>query len=198
METSPTFRKSLSRYGIKHLPLHVDILITISGLTKSEFVERYPDFNHHEDCFPKILLDKIRERKRVKKERLRQAQRDLERNIERLSIRSPKKLRKKVEFLPSTSKVVRPLAKVRPLALSFSPFQIIDIDSSESDNEPMEEVPRVDNHPPSVMELLPQPNAEAIPQPGHNWEDLSPLVSRKSHHLVLLLMWIYFPHLVWK
>ena len=121
----------------------------------------------------KILLDEIRERKRVEKERLRQAHRDLERSIERLSIRSPKKLRKKVEFLLSTSKVGRPLAKVRPLALSFSPFQIIDIDS-ESDNEPMEEVPRVDNHPPSVMELLPQPNVEAIPQPGHNWEDLSP------------------------
>ena len=38
----------------------------------------------------------------------------------------------------------------------------------------MEEVPRVDNNPPSVMELLPQPNVGAIPQPGHNWEDLSP------------------------
>ena len=177
MDPSPTFRKPLAKYGIKHLPLHVYILITKSGLTKSEFFERYPDFNHHEDCFPKILLDQIRERKRVKKERLRQAHRDLERSIERLSLRSPKKLRKKVEFLPSTSKVVRPLAKVRPLALSFSPFQIIDIDS-ESDNEPMEEVPRVDNHPPSVMELLPQPNVEAIPQPGHNWEDLSPLVFR--------------------
>ena len=96
MEKSPTFRKSLSRYGIKHLPLYVYILITQSGLTKSEFFDRYPDFNHHEDCFPKILLDKIRERKRFKKERLRQ--RDLEINIERLSIRSPK--RKKVEFLP--------------------------------------------------------------------------------------------------
>ena len=149
-------------------------MITKSGLTKSEFFERYPDFNHHEDCFPKILLDKIRETKRVKKERLKQAHGDLERSIERLSIRSPKTLRKKVEFLPSTSKVVRPLAKVRPLALSFSPFQIIDIDSSESDNEPMEEVPRVDNNPPSVMELLLQSNVEAIPQPGHNWEDLSP------------------------
>ena len=170
MEKSPTFRKSLSRYGIKHLPLHVYILITQSGLTKSEFFDRYPDFNHHEDCFPKNLLDKIREKRKLKKERLRQ--RDLEKNIERLCIRGPN--RKKVEFLPSTSKVVRPLAKVKPLALSFSPFQIVDIDSSGSDNEPMEEVPRVDNNPPSVMELLPQPNVEAIPQPGHNWEDISP------------------------
>ena len=173
MDPSPTFHKPLSRYGIKHLPLHVYILITKSGLTKTEFFERYPDFNYHDDCFPQILLDKIRERKRVKKERLRQAHRDLERSIERLSIRSPKKLRKKVEFLPSTSKVGRPLAKVRPLALSFSPFQIVDI-NSDSDNEPMEEVPRVDNHPPSGVELVPQPIVEAIPQPGHSWEDLSP------------------------
>ena len=147
MDPSPTFCKPLSKYGIKHLPLHVYILITKSGLTKSEFFKRYPDFNHHEDCFPKILLDKIRERKRVKKERLRQAHRDLERSIEKLSLRSHKQLRKKVEFLPTTSKVERPLAKVRPLALSFSPFQIVDI-NSDSDNEPMEEVPRVDNHPP--------------------------------------------------
>ena len=81
MDSSPTFRKPLSKYGIKHLPLHVYILITMSGLTKTEFFERYPDFNHHEDCFPKILLDKIRERKKVKKERLRQAHRDLERHV---------------------------------------------------------------------------------------------------------------------
>ena len=76
------------------------------------------------------------------------------------------KLRKEVEFLSSTSQVVRPVAKVKPVALSFSPYHIIDI---ESDNEPME-VPRVDN-PPSVMELLPQPSVEAIP---HNWEDFQP------------------------
>ena len=172
MDPSPYFSKPLAKYGTKHLPLRVYILITQSGLTKSEFFERYPDFNHNVDSFPKILLDQIRERKRMKKERLRQAHRDLERSIERLSLRSPKrleKLRKKVEFLPSTSQIVRPVAKVRPVALSFSPYHTVDI---ESDNDPME-VPMVDN-PPSVMELLPQPSVEAIPQPGHNWEDLQP------------------------
>ena len=169
MDPSPYFSKPLAKYSTKHLPLRVYILITQSGLTKSQFFKRYPDFNHNIDSFPKILLDQIRERKRMKKERLRQAHRDLARNIERLSLRSPKrleKLRKKVEFLPSTSQVVRPVAKVKPVALSFSPYHIIDI---ESDNEPME-VPRVDN-PPSVMELLPQPSVEAIP---HNWEDFQP------------------------
>ena len=85
-------------------------------------------------------------------------------------MRSPKrleKLRKKVEFLPSTSQIVRPVAKVRPVALSFSPYHRVDI---ESDNDPME-VPMVDN-PPSVMELLLHPSLEAIP---HNWEDFQPL-----------------------
>ena len=82
-------------------------------------------------------------------------------------MRSPKrleKLRKKVEFLPSTSQIVRPVAKVRPVV--FSPYHRVDI---ESDNDPME-VPMVDN-PPSVMELLPHPSVEAIP---HNWEDFQP------------------------
>ena len=169
MDPSPYFSKLLAKYGTKHLPLCVYILIIQAGLTKSQFFERFPGFNHNVDSFPKILLDQIRERKRMKEKRLKQAHRDLARNIERLSLRSPKrleKLRKKVEFLPSTSQVVRPVAKVKPVALSFSPYHIIDI---ESDNEPME-VPRVDN-PPSVMELLPQPSVEAIP---HNWEDLQP------------------------
>ena len=173
MDYSPTFHKPLSKYGKKHLPMHVYILIMRSGLSKTEFFERYPDFNYHDEGFPRILLDKIQERKRARKERLRQAERDLERSIGKLSLKCPKKLRKKVEFLPSTSKVGRPLARVRPFALSSSPFQIVDI-SSDSDNKPIEEVPRVDNHPPSGVELVPQPIVEAIPQPGHSWEDLSP------------------------
>ena len=110
----------------------------------------------------------------MKEKRLKQAHRDLARNIERLNLRSPKqleKLRKEVEFLSSTSQVVRPVAKVKPVALSFSPYHIIDI---ESDNEPME-VPRVDN-PPSVMELLPQPSVEAIP---HNWENFQPPIIKE-------------------
>ena len=169
MDPSPYFSKPLGKYGNKHLPLRVYLLIIQAGLTKSQFFTRFPDFNHNVDSFPKVLLDQIRERKRMKEKRLKQAHRDLARNIERLSLRSPKrleKLRKEVEFLSSTSQVVRPVAKVKPVALSFSPYHIIDI---ESDNEPME-VPRVDN-PPSVMELLPQPSVEAIP---HNWEDFQP------------------------
>ena len=146
-----------------------------SGLSKTEFFERYPDFNYRDEGFPRILLDKIQERKRGRKERLRQAERDLERSIGKLSLKCPKRLRKKVEFQPSTSKVGRPIARVRPFALSFSPFPIIDI-SSDSDNEPisMEEAPRVDFLPPSGEELFPKPIVEAIPQPGHSWEDLPP------------------------
>ena len=169
MDPSPYFSKPLGKYGNKHLPLRVYLLIIQAGLTKSQFFTRFPDFNHNVDSFPKVLLDQIRERKRMKEKRLKQAHRDLARNIDRLSLRSPKlleKLRKEVEFLSSTSQVVRPVAKVKPVALSFSPYYIIDI---ESNNEPME-VPRVDN-PPSVMELLPQPSVEAIP---HNWEDFQP------------------------
>ena len=169
MDPSPYFSKPLAKYSTKHLPLRVYLLIIQAGLTKSQFFERFPGFNHNVDSFPKILLDQIREKKRMKEKRLKQAHRDLARNIERLSLRSPKrleKLRKEVEFLSLTSQVVRPVAKVKPVALSFSPYHIVDI---ESDKDPME-VPRVDN-PPSVMELLPQPSVEAIP---YNWEDFQP------------------------
>ena len=168
MDPSPYFSKPLAKYGTKHLPLRVCLLILQTGLTKTQFFTRFPDFNPNIDSFPKVLLDQIRERKRMKEKRLKQAHRDLARNIERLSLRSPKrleKLRKKVEFLPSTSQIVRPVAKVRPVALSFSPYHTVDIE----DNDPME-VPMVDT-PPSVMELLPQPSVEAIP---HNWEDFQP------------------------
>ena len=177
MNSSPTFRKPLSKYGAKHLPLRIYTWIMKSGLMKTEFFEQYPDFNYCDEGFPQILLDRIQERKKARKERLRKAERDLERSIGKLSLKCPKvkRSRKKVEFQPSTSKVGRPIARVRPFALSFSPFPIIDI-SSDSDNEPisMEETPRVDNHPPSGVELFPQPSVEATPQPGHSWEDLPP------------------------
>ena len=167
MDSSPYFSKPLGKYGNKHLPLRVYLLILQAGLTKPQFFTRFPNFNHRVDSFPKVLLDQIKVRKQLKERRLKQAHKDLARNIERLSLRSPKrleKLRKKVEFLPSTSQIVRPVAKVMPVA--FSPYHRIDIDS---DSDPME-VPMVDN-PPSVMELLPHPSVEAIP---HNWEDFQP------------------------
>ena len=90
MDPSPYFSKPLGKYGNKHLPLRVYLLIIQAGLTKSQFFTRFPDFNHNVDSFPKVLLDQIRERKRMKEKRLKQAHRDLARNIERLSLRSPK------------------------------------------------------------------------------------------------------------
>ena len=167
MDPSPYFSKPLGKYGNKHLPLRVYLLILQAGLTKPQFFTRFPNFNHRVDSFPKVLLDQIKVRKQLKERRLKQAHKDLARNIERLSLRSPKrleKLRKKVEFLPSTSQVVRPVAKVMPVA--FSPYHRIDINS---DSDPIE-VPMVDN-PSSVVELLPHPRIEAIP---HNWEDFQP------------------------
>ena len=158
MDPSPYFSKPLGKYGNKHLPLRVYLLILQAGLTKSQFFTRFPNFNHRVDSFPKVLLDQIKVRKQLKERRLKQAHKDLARNIERLSLRSPKrleKLRRKVEFLPSTSQVVRPVAKVMPRACS--PYHRIDIDPY---NDPME-VPLVDN-PPSVV------------NPTYNWEDYQP------------------------
>ena len=158
MDSSPYFSKPLGKYGNKHLPLRVYLLILQAGLTKPQFFTRFPNFNHRVDSFPKVLLDQIKVRKQLKERRLKQAHKDLARNIERLSLRSPKrleKLRRKVEFLPSTSQVVRPVAKVMPRACS--PYPRIDIDLY---NDPIE-VPLVDN-PPSVE------------NPSYNWEDYQP------------------------
>ena len=158
MDSSPYFSKPLGKYGNKHLPLRVYLLILQAGLTKPQFFTRFPNFNHRVDSFPKVLLDQIKVRKQLKERRLKQAHKDLARNIERLSLRSPKrleKLRRKVEFLPSTSTVVRPVAKVMPRACS--PYPRAEIDHY---NDPID-FPLVDN-PPSVE------------NPSYNWEDYQP------------------------
>ena len=65
-----------------------------AGLTKLQFFDRFPDFNYRKDSFPKVLIDKIKIRKQLKERGLKQAHKDLARNIERLSLRSPKRLEK--------------------------------------------------------------------------------------------------------
>ena len=158
MSSSPYFKKPLSKYNNKHLPLKVFLLIKLAGLTKPQFFEKFPTFDYRKEPFPKVLIDKIKIKRKLRESRLKQAHRDLARNVERLSLRSPKrleKLRRKVEFLPSTSQVVRPVAKVMPRACS--PYPRIDIDLF---NDPIE-VPLVDN-PPSVE------------NPSYNWEEYQP------------------------
>ena len=118
----------------------------------------FPNFDYRKDSFPKVLIDKIKIKRKLKESRLKQAYKDLARNVERLSLRSPKrleKLRRKVEFLPSTSTVVRPVAKVMPRACS--PYPRAEIDHY---NDPID-FPLVDN-PPSVE------------NPSYNWEDYQP------------------------
>ena len=172
MNSSPAFRKPLSKYGAKHLPLRVYIWIQKAGLTKTEFFEQYPNYYYRDDGFPRI-----QERKEAGKGNLKKAERDLERSIGKLSLKCPKvkRLRKKVEFQPSTSRVGRAIARVKPVVRKPSPVPIIDI-TSDSDSEPisMEVAPRVDLLPPSGVELFPQPSVEAISQPGHSREDLPP------------------------
>ena len=116
------------------------------------------------------MLDQIKVRKQLKERRLKQAHKDLARNIERLSLRSPKrleKLRRKVEFLPSTSKATKPVAKVMPRARS--PYPRAEIDN---DNDPIDFPPSVENpsyNPPSVYEVQPpsiQEIAPPSPSPG--------------------------------
>ena len=177
MKPSTAFRKPLSKYGAKHLPMRVYIWIQKAGLTKTEFFEQYPNYHYRDEGFPQVLIDRIQERKKARKESLRKAERDLERSIGKLSLKCPKvkRLRKKVEFQPSTSRVGRVIARVKPVVRKPSPVPIIDI-TSDSDSEPisMEVAPRVDFPPPSGVELFPQPSVEAISQPGHSREDLPP------------------------
>ena len=157
--------------------MRVYIWIQKAGLTKTEFFEQYPNYHYRDEGFPQVLIDRIQERKKARKESLRKAERDLERSIGKLSLKCPKvkRLRKKVEFQPSTSRVGRAIARVKPVVRKPSPVPIIDI-TSDSDSEPisMEVAPRVDFLPPSGVELFPQPSVEAISQQGHSREDLPP------------------------
>ena len=113
MSSNAYFKKPLNKYNQKHLPLKVFVLIKLAGLTKPQFFEKFPTFDYRKEPFPKVLIDKIKIKRKLKESRLKQAYKDLARNVERLSLKSPKrleKLRRKVEFLPSTSKVVKPVA----------------------------------------------------------------------------------------
>ena len=114
MKPSVAFRKPLSKYGAKHLPLRVYIWIQKAGLTKTEFFEQYPNYHYQDEGFPQVLIDRIQERKEARKENLKKAERDLERSIGKLSLKcgcnkdakrlykqglpKVKRLRKKVEF----------------------------------------------------------------------------------------------------
>lgn len=191
MKPSAAFHKPLSKYGAKHLPLHIYIWIQKAGLTKTEFFEQYPNYHYRDEGFPQVLIDRIQERKEARKENLKKAERDLERSIGKLSLKcgcnkdakrpckqglpKVKSLRKKVEFQPSTSRVGRAIARVKPVVRQPSPVPIIDI-TSDSDSEPIsvEVAPRVDLLPPSGVELFPQASVEAISHPGHSREDLPP------------------------
>ena len=178
MSSSPYFKKPLSKYNNKHLPLKVFLLIKLAGLTKLQFFEIFPTFDYRKDSFPKVLIDKIKIKRRLRESRLKQAYRDLARNVERLSLKSPRrleKLRRKVEFLPSTSKATKPVAKVMPRARS--PYPRAEIDN---DNDPIDFPPSVENpsynppsvyevQPPSIQEIAPPspfPEVEIIPPPS--------------------------------
>ena len=171
MSSSAYFKKPLNKYNNKHLPLKVFLLIKLAGLTKLQFFEMFPTFDYRKDSFPKVLIDKIKIKRKLKERRLKQAYKDLARNVERLSLRSPKrleKLRRKVEFLPSTSKVVKPVAKVMPRACS--PYPRAEIDHY---NDPIDFPPSVENpsynwedyQPPSILEIQP-PSIQEIAPPS--------------------------------
>ena len=171
MSLNPYFKKPLSKYNQKHLPLKVFVLIKLAGLSKPQFFEKFPTFDYRKEPFPKVLIDKIKIKRRLRESRLKQAYRDLARNVERLSLKSPKrleKLRRKVEFLPSTSKVVKPVAKVMPRARS--PYPRAEIDNY---NDPIDFPPSVENpsynwedyQPPSILEVQP-PSIQEIAPPS--------------------------------
>ena len=183
MSSNAYFKKPLNKYNQKHLPLKVFVLIKLAGLSKPQFFEKFPTFDYRKEPFPKVLIDKIKIKRKLKESHLKQAYKDLARNVERLSLKSPKrleKLRRKVEFLPSTSKVVKPVAKVMPR--TSSPYPRAEIDNY---NDPIDFPPSVENpsynwedyQPPSILEIQPPsiqeiappspfPEVEIIPKPS--------------------------------
>ena len=166
MSLNPYFKKPLSKYNRKHLPRKIFVLIKLAGLSKPEFFERFPTYDYRIEPFPKVLIDKINIKRKLRQSSLKQAHRDLARNVERLSLQSPIRLeklrRRKVEFLPSTSRATKPVARVRPRARS--PYPRAEI---ENDSYPVYFPPSVENpsyNPPSVYEVQP-PSIQEIPSP---------------------------------
>ena len=166
MSLNPYFKKPLSKYNRKHLPRKIFALIKLAGLSKPEFFERFPTYDYRIEPFPKVLIDKINIKRKLRQSSLKQAHRDLARNVERLSLQSPIRLeklrRRKVEFLPSTSRATKPVATVRPRARSPYPRAEINNDSDPVDFPPSVENPSY--NPPSVYEIQP-PSIQEIPSP---------------------------------
>ena len=166
MSLNPYFKKPLSKYNRKHLPRKVFVLIKLAGLSKPQFFEKFPTYDYRKEPFPKVLIDKINIKRRLRQSSLKQAYRDLARNVERLSLQSPRRLeklrRRKVEFLPSTSRATKPVARGRPRARS--PYPRAEI---VNDSDPVYFPPSVENpsySPPSVYEVQP-PSVHEIPSP---------------------------------
>ena len=167
MHVNPYFKKPLSKYNRKHLPRKIFALIKLAGLSKPEFFEKFPTYDYRIEPFPKVLIDKINIKRKLRQSSLKQAHRDLARHVERLSLHSPIRLdklrRRKVEFLPSTSRATKPVAKVMPRARS--PYPRVEIDN---DNDPVDFPPSVENpsyNPPSVLEVQP-PSIQEIAPPS--------------------------------
>ena len=166
MHVNPFFKKPLSKYNRKHLPRKILTLIKSAGLSKPEFFEKFPTYDYRIEPFPKVLIDKINIKRKLRQSSLKQAHRDLARHVERLSLHSPIRLeklrRRKVEFLPSTSRATKPVARVRPRARS--PYPRAEI---VNDSDPEYFPPSVENpsySPPSVYEVQP-PSIQEIPSP---------------------------------
>ena len=145
-----------------------------------------------------MLIDRVQERRAARIDNLKQLERDIAKDIEKLSLKcgcnnhtkdfkkpckqnlpKTKRLRK----IGESSRMSKAVAKVKPFVRKPSPApSIIDIvserDDSDNENGPIsmeiEVTPRVGLLPPPSVEFLPPPSVEVISQAGHSMEELPP------------------------
>ena len=81
------FHKPKSNYGARHLPLRVLNWIRKARLSKSEFFNLYPDYNYKKEGFPQVLIQRVQERRAAQRDNLKQLEREISMEVERLSLK---------------------------------------------------------------------------------------------------------------
>ena len=87
MKHTVGFRKPKSQYGARPLPLGVLIWIRKAGVSKDDFINLYPPYNFKKEGFPQVFIERVQERRAARIDNLKQLERDIAKDIEKLSLK---------------------------------------------------------------------------------------------------------------
>ena len=120
-------------------------------MTKDEFFQQYPNYHFKNEGFPQVLIDRVQERRAARIDNLKKLERDIAKDIEKLSLKCgcnnhnkdfnrpckqglPKN--KRLRKIGESSRMGKAIARVKPFVRKPSPDpSIIDIASEREDSD---------------------------------------------------------------